>query len=56
MVLGATPPPAEYLVFAEDFPNAAFRSSLLPQLDELIRRHAYTPACRFGRVVALRRV
>jgi uncharacterized membrane protein len=56
MVLGATPPPAEYLVFADDFPSAAFRNSLLPQLDELVSRHVYTPACRFGRVVVLRRV
>jgi uncharacterized membrane protein len=41
---------ADYLVVAEDYPNAAVQATVLPQVRSLVADHAYEPACRFGRV------
>jgi uncharacterized membrane protein len=42
----------EYLVYASDFPGAAYRSTLRPALAAEVARGQYRAICRFGEVVA----
>lgn len=44
----------EYLVYAKDFPGAAFRARLLPAIEREEALGVYVPVCRFGNVVAYR--
>ena len=55
MVLGDDPPPAEWIVIAEDYPNQAFAQGVLPRVQDRVRRGDYREACRRGSVVAYRR-
>ena len=54
--LGEDPPPADYLVVAEDYPNQAFAAGVLPRVQDRVRRGDYRPACRYGNVTAFERV
>jgi len=56
MVLGEDPPPAEWLVVADDYPNKAFAQNVLPRVQERVGRGEYRAACRHGFVVAYQRV
>ncbi len=51
----ATTPGAAYLVYALDYPNAAFRATVLPAVKAAVRRGEYRPVCRYGDVVVYRR-
>jgi uncharacterized membrane protein len=53
-VLGTGPFPfaAEYIVFAEDFPNDDFQRHLLPRIHAALRAGRYTLAARRGAVAA----
>ena len=55
MVLGDDPPPAAYLVVADDFPNRAFTEGVLPKVRALVRAGRYVERCRFGAVAAYAR-
>ncbi len=56
MVLGDDPPSAaEYLVVADDYPNAAFAQNVLPRVRAKVAGGAYDEVCRFGAVAAYRR-
>ncbi len=46
----------EYLVYADDFPGAAFRARLRPALAREVERGEYRPVCRYGNVFAYRAV
>jgi hypothetical protein len=52
MVLGEPPftRSVDYVVVADDFPNASFQSTALPYVNLLVARRAYVPACRAGHV------
>jgi uncharacterized membrane protein len=50
MNLGDVPPPAEYLVVADDYPNAAFAAGVLPRVRALVAAGTYHARCRFGNV------
>ncbi|HEX3463626.1 MAG TPA: DUF2079 domain-containing protein [Candidatus Elarobacter sp.] len=56
MVLGTGPSPydADYVVFAEDYPNDDFQRRVLPQLRERLASGRYTPIRRFGSVMVWR--
>jgi uncharacterized membrane protein len=56
MVLGDDPPPAEWLVVADDYPNRAFAQIVLPRVQDRVRRGEYRAACRHGFVVSYQRV
>jgi uncharacterized membrane protein len=56
MVLGDDPPPADWLVVADDYPNKAFAQNVLPRVQDRVRRGEYRAACRHGSVVAYQRV
>jgi uncharacterized membrane protein len=55
MVLGDDPPPADWLVVADDYPNRSFASSVLPRVHALAASGAYRAVCRFGAVTAYER-
>jgi uncharacterized membrane protein len=55
MVLGVDPPPADYLVVADDYPNQAFAQDVLPRVRALATSGAYSAVCRFGAVATYRR-
>jgi uncharacterized membrane protein len=55
MVLGEDPPPADYLVVADDYPNQAFAQDVLPRVRALATSGAYSAVCRFGAVATYRR-
>ncbi|HEV3088335.1 MAG TPA: DUF2079 domain-containing protein [Candidatus Elarobacter sp.] len=56
MVIGLEPPPAEYLVVAEDYPNQTFAQTVLPRVQDRVRRGDYRAVCRHGNVTAYARV
>jgi uncharacterized membrane protein len=56
MVLGDDPPPAEWLVVADDYPNRAFAQTVLPRVQDRVRSGEYRVACRHGSVAAYQRV
>lgn len=45
----------DYLVYADDYPNAEFQARVLPALRAEVRAHAYREICRFGEVVTYER-
>ena len=45
----------QYLVYAEDFPNAEFQAVELPRIRAELQARAYAPVCHFGNVVTLKR-
>jgi hypothetical protein len=53
MVLGDTPPAAEFLVYADDYPNRAFADGVLPKVRALVDAGSYPVRCRFGHVWAI---
>jgi len=55
MVLGDTPPDAQWLVVADDYPNASFTSVVLPRVRALAANGTYHPVCRRGAVTAYER-
>lgn len=55
-VLGDDPPPADWIVIANDYPNDAFVRTVLPRVETLVRRGLYRPACRRDNVTAYERV
>jgi hypothetical protein len=57
-VLGTGPSPydADFIVFAEDYPNDDFQHRVLPRLRERLASGRYTPASRLGSVVVWRAV
>jgi uncharacterized membrane protein len=55
MVLGLDPPPADYLVVADDYPSQAFAENVLPRVRALATSGAYNAVCRFGAVATYRR-
>jgi hypothetical protein len=57
MVLGDDPPlAADYVVMAEDYPNATFAQNVLPKVQDRVQRGEYHTSCRHGNAVALRRI
>lgn len=56
MVLGDEPPAADWIVIAQDYPNATFAANLLPKIQRRVRSGQYRAVCRRGQAVALRRV
>jgi hypothetical protein len=56
MVIGLEPPPADYLVVAEDYPNQTFAQTVLPRVQDRVRRGDYRAVCRHGNVTAYARV
>ena len=56
MVLGTGPAPydAQFVVFAEDYPNQDFQQRVLPQLRARLASRRYTQIARLGRVVVWR--
>jgi uncharacterized membrane protein len=48
-------PSAQYIVYADDYPNTDFAAHVLPNIHTLERQGAYRVACRFGAVVTLQR-
>ena len=46
----------EYLVYADDFPNAEYQLRLRPALNAAVARGEYRAICRFGAVAAYRAV
>ena len=44
----------EYMVYADDFPGASYRSTLRPAIAAEVARGEYRAVCRFGDVVAYR--
>jgi uncharacterized membrane protein len=55
MVLGVAPPPAQWLVVADDYPNRSFASDVLPRVRALIANGTYHAVCRHGAVTAYAR-
>jgi uncharacterized membrane protein len=55
MVLGDTPPDAEWLVVADDYPNSSFASVVLPRVHALAANGTYREVCRRGAVTAYAR-
>ena len=55
MVLGDDPPPADWLVVADDYPNDTFAQTVLPRVRERVRNGTYRQACRYGAVAAYER-
>jgi uncharacterized membrane protein len=45
----------DYLVYADDYPNAEFQARVLPALRAEVRAHAYHEVCRFGAVATYER-
>jgi uncharacterized membrane protein len=45
----------DYLVYADDFPNAEFQSRVRPALRAEVAAHAYREICRFGAVATYER-
>jgi hypothetical protein len=55
MVLGDDPPPAQWLVVAEDYPSPSFASNVLPRVRALSANGTYRAVCRRGAVTAYSR-
>jgi uncharacterized membrane protein len=45
----------DYLVYADDYPNAEFRATVLPRIRALVAAGAFRRICRFGDVVTYAR-
>ncbi len=54
-VFGDVPPPADYLVFAQDYPSIPFQRSVLPRIGVLVRVAHYRLVFRRGAVLAYRK-
>lgn len=55
-VFGDVPPPADYVVFAVDFPSVPFRTGILPRVTALTGRGDYRLVFHRGGVYAYRRI
>ena len=45
----------DYLVYADDYPNAEFQTRVRPALQAEVAAGAYREICRFGAVITYRR-